>query len=105
MSVEAQQSKITLAQERKSKTLRRQREHVNWRARERSQFLNPAGGNDMAISLATNAATDALKVNRAPVGVEPQEVHKWLQSFNWDFKENRTKYQGNRVKNHVTNAL
>jgi len=59
----------------------------------------------MAISLATNAATDALKVNRAPVGVEPQEVHKWLQSFNWDFKENRTKYQGNRVKNHVTNAL
>ena len=41
----------------------------------------------MAISLATKAATDALKVNRAPVGVEPQEVHKWLQSFNWDFKK------------------
>ena len=54
----------------------------------------------MAISLATNAATDALKVNRAPVGVEPQEVHKWLQSFNWDFKQNRTKYA---TKYHMAN--
>lgn len=54
----------------------------------------------MAISLATKAATDALKVNRAPVGVEPQEVHKWLQSFNWDFKENRTKYP---TKYHMAN--
>jgi methane monooxygenase component A alpha chain len=46
----------------------------------------------MAISLATKAATDALEVNRAPVSVGAQEVHKWLQSFTWDFDKNRTKY-------------
>ena len=33
-------------------------------------------------------------------GVEPQEVHKWLQSFNWDFKQNRTKYA---TKYHMAN--
>jgi methane monooxygenase component A alpha chain len=46
----------------------------------------------MAISSATKAATDALAVNRAPVSVGAQEVHKWMQSFTWDFDKNRTKY-------------
>ena len=46
----------------------------------------------MAISTATKAATDALAVNRAPVSVGAQEVHKWMQSFTWDFDKNRTKY-------------
>jgi methane monooxygenase component A alpha chain len=46
----------------------------------------------MAISLATKAATDALSANRAPINVGAQEVHKWMQTFNWDFKENSTKY-------------
>lgn len=46
----------------------------------------------MAISTATKAATDALAVNRAPVSVGAQEVHRWLQSFTWDFDKNRTKY-------------
>ncbi|GEM_PF-5999709 len=35
----------------------------------------------MAISTATKAATDALAVNRAPVSVGAQEVHKWMQSL------------------------
>jgi methane monooxygenase component A alpha chain len=46
----------------------------------------------MAISAATKAASDALGANRAPTSVSPQEVHRWLQSFNWDFAQNRTKY-------------
>jgi len=46
----------------------------------------------MALSTATKAATDALAANRAPASVNAQEVHRWLQSFNWDFKNNRTKY-------------
>lgn len=46
----------------------------------------------MALSAAAKAATDALGANRAPVNVSPQEVHRWLQSFNWDFAHNRTKY-------------
>ena len=54
----------------------------------------------MPISLATKAATDALAVNRAPTSVGAQEVHKWMQSFNWDFKNNRTKYP---TKYHMAN--
>jgi methane monooxygenase component A alpha chain len=46
----------------------------------------------MAISAATKAATDALAVNHAPISVGAQEVHRWLQSFTWDFEKNRTKY-------------
>ncbi len=46
----------------------------------------------MPLSSAHKAATDAHKANRAPTSVSPQEVHRWLQSFNWDFANNRTKY-------------
>ena len=46
----------------------------------------------MAISAATKVATDALAVNRAPTSVNAQEVHRWLQSFTWEFDKNRTKY-------------
>ena len=46
----------------------------------------------MAISSSTKAATDALSAHRAPTGVGAQEVHRWLQTFNWEFKNNRTKY-------------
>ena len=46
----------------------------------------------MAISSATKAATDALAANHAPVSVGAQEVHRWMQSFTWDFDKNRTKY-------------
>ena len=54
----------------------------------------------MALSTATKAATDALGANRAPTSVSPQEVHRWLQSFNWDFAANRTKYP---TKYHMAN--
>ena len=53
----------------------------------------------MAISAATKAATDALAINRAPVSVGAQEVHKWMQSFTWDFDKNRTKYS-TKYKTH-----
>lgn len=46
----------------------------------------------MPISAATEAASSALQTNRAPISVNPQEVHRWMQSFNWDFEKNRTKY-------------
>ena len=46
----------------------------------------------MPLSSATKAATDAHRANRAPTSVSPQEVHRWMQSFNWDFAGNRTKY-------------
>ena len=46
----------------------------------------------MPLSSATKAATGAHQANRAPTSVSPQEVHRWMQSFNWDFANNRTKY-------------
>jgi methane monooxygenase component A alpha chain len=46
----------------------------------------------MPLSSAHKAATDAHSANRAPTSVSPQEVHRWMQSFNWDFANNRTKY-------------
>ena len=54
----------------------------------------------MPLSSATHAATSALRANRAPTSVGAQEVHKWMQDFNWDFKNNRTKYP---TKYHMAN--
>ncbi len=54
----------------------------------------------MPLSTATRAATDALGHSQAPISVGPQEVHRWLQSFNWDFAQNRTKYP---TKYHMAN--
>ena len=54
----------------------------------------------MPISAATKAATDAHALHRAPASVSPQEVHKWMQSFNWEFSKNRTKYP---TKYHMAN--
>ncbi|MDD2877282.1 MAG: hypothetical protein PHT60_11655 [Acidiphilium sp.] len=38
------------------------------------------------------AVKEALKANPVPSSVDPQEVHKWLQDFSWDFKAKGGKY-------------
>ncbi|QDF96990.1 methane monooxygenase [Azoarcus sp. DD4] len=38
------------------------------------------------------AVKQSLKAHPVPSSVDPQEVHKWLQDFTWDFKAKSAKY-------------
>jgi len=35
---------------------------------------------------------DVMSASRVPTSTKPQEVHKWLQDFSWEFDKNSTKY-------------
>ncbi|MEE9356126.1 MAG: methane monooxygenase [Methylococcaceae bacterium] len=40
----------------------------------------------------TTAVKETLKKHPGPTSVNPQEVHKWLMDFSWEFDKNRSKY-------------